>query len=165
MIKVTTGLQMKDYDLRFIRMAIDTARNSRTKSNHPFGAILVDENGSFLLKAENTAVTENDPTGHAELNLIRQASLRYNSDHLAKCTLYCSTEPCPMCAGAIFWANIRRVVYGLSEANLYTMTGKEREEVLHLPCRELFARGKKQIEVIGPLLEDEAREVHLDFWH
>jgi tRNA(Arg) A34 adenosine deaminase TadA len=70
-----------------------------------------------------------------------------------------------MCAGAIFWANIRRVVYGLSEANLYTMTGKESEEVLHLPCRELFARGKKQIEVIGPLLEDEAREVHLDFWH
>ena len=69
-----------------------------------------------------------------------------------------------MCAGAIFWANVRRVVFGLSEEGLYGMIGEESEEVLQLQCREIFAKGKKQIEVIGPIIEDEAREVHLDFW-
>jgi tRNA(Arg) A34 adenosine deaminase TadA len=70
-----------------------------------------------------------------------------------------------MCAGAIFWANVRRVVYGLSEESLYALLGEESEEVLSLSCREIFARGKKPVEVIGPLLEEEAREVHIGFWN
>jgi tRNA(Arg) A34 adenosine deaminase TadA len=116
------------------------------------------------MEAENTVVTARDCTGHAETNLMRQASAEYESEFLAKCTVYTSTEPCPMCAAAIFWANVRRVVYGLSEESLYEMVGGESEEALYLPCREIFARGKKPIEVIGPLLEEEAREVHLGFW-
>jgi tRNA(Arg) A34 adenosine deaminase TadA len=155
---------MKDYDLKFMRLAIDFARKSRIEGNHPFGAILVDEDGKFLLGAENNVVTGRDPTGHAELNLVRRASPQFDREFLAMCTLYTSTEPCPMCAGAIFWANIRRVVYGLSEENLYKMINDESEEVLFLSCRELYAKGKKKIEVIGPLLEPEAHEVHLDFW-
>lgn len=155
---------MKYYDLKFMYMAIDVARKSRINGNHPFGAVLVDEYGTLLLKAENNVVTEKDPTGHAELNLIRLASLQFDSEFLAGCTIYSSTEPCPMCAGSIFWANIRRVVYGLSEESLYKMISDESEEILLLPCRELFAKGKKQIEVIGPLLEQEALEVHEDFW-
>ena len=69
-----------------------------------------------------------------------------------------------MCAGAIFWGNVKRVVYGLSEKSLYEMIGEGTEEVLELPCREIFARGRKSIEVLGPLLEEEAREVHRGFW-
>lgn len=69
-----------------------------------------------------------------------------------------------MCAGAIFWGNIGRVVYGLSELDLYKMSGNDTAEVLFLSCREVFARGRKQIDVIGPMLEDEARRVHIGFW-
>jgi tRNA(Arg) A34 adenosine deaminase TadA len=109
-------------------------------------------------------VTSRDITAHAEVNLIRQATEKYDSEFLKNCTIYTSTEPCPMCAGAIFWSNIRRVVFGLSEENLYKIAKKDSEEELLLPCREVFAKGKKVIEVVGPLLEDEAREVHLGFW-
>jgi len=101
---------MDENDLRFIRVAIDVARKARDKGNHPFGAVLVDEQGHILMEAENTVGTEKDCTGHAETNLMRQASRKYDSDFLAKCTIYTSTEPCPMCAGAIFWGNVRRVV-------------------------------------------------------
>jgi tRNA(Arg) A34 adenosine deaminase TadA len=69
-----------------------------------------------------------------------------------------------MCAGAIFWGNVRRVVYGLSEEGLYGMIGGDSEEVLYLPSRKLFEAGHKPIEVIGPVLEQEARKVHEGFW-
>jgi tRNA(Arg) A34 adenosine deaminase TadA len=155
---------MDENDVRFIRVAIDVARKARDKGNHPFGAVLVDEQGHILMEAENTVVTEKDCSGHAETNLMRQASRKYDSDFLAKCTIYSSTEPCPMCAGAIFWGNVRRVVYGLSQEGLYEMAGEDAEEVLYLPCRELFGKGQKPIEVIGPILEEEARKVHEGFW-
>ena len=155
---------MSENDLRHLRAAIDVARKARDNGNHPFGAVLVDEHGYILMEAENTVVTEKDCTGHAETNLMRQASRKYDSDFLAKCTIYTSTEPCPMCAGAIFWGNVRRVVYGLSEEGLYGMLGEDDEEVLYLSCRELFGKGPKPIEVIGPILEEEARKVHEGFW-
>ncbi len=155
---------MDENDLRLIRVAIDVARRARERGNHPFGAILADEDGQILMEAENTVLTEEDCTAHAELNLMREASKKYDRDFLANCSVYTSTEPCPMCAGAIFWGNVRRVVYGLSEAGLYEMTGEDNEEVLYLPCRELFGKGKKPIEVRGPILEEEARKVHEGFW-
>lgn len=155
---------MNDTDLKLIRSALAVARRARDNGNHPFGAVLVDEYGRLLLEAENTVVTEGDVTGHAETNLMRMASQKYDAEFLARCTLYTSTEPCPMCAGAIFWGNVRRVVYGLSEEGLYAMTSTDHDEVLLLPCREVFDKGKKSIEVIGPLLEEEARRVHEEFW-
>ena len=156
---------MDENDVRLIRVAIDVARRAREKGNHPFGAVLADREGQILMEAENTVVTDKDCTAHAELNLMRQASSKYDRDFLQSCTLYSSTEPCPMCSGAIFWGNVRRVVFGLSEAGLYKMTGEDNEEVLYLPCRELFEKGKKSIEVLGPILEEEARKVHEGFWH
>ena len=155
---------MNENDLRFLRAAIDVARKARDNGNHPFGAVLVDEHGHFLMESENTVVTEKDCTGHAETNLMRQASSKYDPDFLANCTLYTSTEPCPMCAGAIFWGNVRRVVYGLSVEGLNKMVDEDDKDVLNLPCRELFGKGQKPIEVIGPMLEEEAREVHEGFW-
>jgi tRNA(Arg) A34 adenosine deaminase TadA len=155
---------MKPNDQMFIRAAIDIAFNSREHGNHPFGALLVDKNGRILLEAENTVVTEKDCTGHAETNLMRKASQKYDKEFLADCTLYTSTEPCPMCSGAIFWGNVRRVVYALSEKRLYELVGERSEDVLYLSCRNIFESGKKLIEVIGPVLEDEAIRVHAGFW-
>ena len=145
-----------------IRRTLVLAQAARDKNNHPFGALLVGPADQVLLEAENTVVTESDCTAHAELRLVRQASQQYSAAFLATCTLYSSTEPCPMCAGGIFWANLRRVVFGLSEKGLYQITGPA--EMLSLPSRQLFAQGSKAIEVIGPLLESEARQVHLGFW-
>lgn len=151
--------------MSFVRRAIEVARRARANGNHPFGAVLVDRAGSLLLEAENTVETEHDCTGHAELNLMRLASRRYGTEFLATCTLYASTEPCAMCAGAIYWGNVRRVVYGLSEVGLLQLTGENpANPTMHLPCRTVLGSGQKAIEVRGPLLEVEAAAVHEGFW-
>ena len=154
---------MNNIDLQLLRLAIDVARRAREHGNHPFGAVLADEQGNVLLEAENTVITANDCTGHAELNLMRLASRQCSAEALSRCTLYSSTEPCPMCAGAIFWGGVGRVVYALSEEGLYTLIGDSPHKLL-LSCRDVFARGGRPIEVFGPMLEDEARQVHEGFW-
>jgi tRNA(Arg) A34 adenosine deaminase TadA len=152
-------------DRYYLRLAIQQAKEARKKGNHPFGAVLVDNNGNVLLYAQNSVNTERDVTGHAETNLMRQASKGYSREFLRSCTMYTSTEPCAMCSGATYWAGVGRVVYGLSEAVLYQMTGENPENLtMRLPCREVFARGQQEVVVIGPLLEDEAIEVHTGFW-
>lgn len=154
---------LTDIDQRHLRSAIAIAGRARGHGNHPFGALLVDADGRVLLEAENTVVTGRDPTGHAETNLVRLAAGRFGPEALAGCTLYTSTEPCPMCAGAIYWAGIGRVVYALSEDGLYALIGVH-GDALPLPCREVFARGRHNVEVLGPTLEAEARTVHVGFW-
>jgi tRNA(Arg) A34 adenosine deaminase TadA len=148
-----------------MRRALGLASLARYHGNHPFGALLTDAAGEVLLEAENTVVTDSDCTGHAELNLMREASRSLDGDALAAATLYTSTEPCAMCAGAIYWAGVSRVVFGLRESELPVLTGADpRNPTLALPCREVFARGQRPIEVIGPVLEDEARAVHEGSW-
>ena len=144
--------------------AIDLARRSREKGNHPFGAVLVDARGEVVLEAENTVLTEHDCTNHAELNLVRGASRRFDEPTLRGCTLYASTEPCAMCAGAIYWSGIGRVVFSLSGSALNAMVEDGEEAELALPCRDVFARGGRAIEVSGPHLEAEGRAVHEGFW-
>ena len=147
-----------------MRETIELARHARERGNHPFGALLADADGKILITAENTVETDHDITGHAETNLLRNAAKQYPQDFLAECTLYASTEPCPMCAGAIYWANIRRVVFGLSQQGLYDVIGGESDDRLLLSCREVFSHGGKEISVLGPFLEKESRAVHLGFW-
>ena len=154
---------MTDVDVQLLRRAINIAGRAHAHGNHPFGALLADEQGRVLLEAENTVNTESDCTGHAELNLMRLASRQFTFDELTHCTLYTSTEPCPMCSGAIFWGGVGRVVYALSEAGLYAMTGDSPHK-LPLACREVFAPGGRPVDVFGPAIEDEARQVHEGFW-
>lgn len=161
----TEGLSINETDLKFIRRSFEVAREARENGNHPFGALLVDEQCHVLLKAENTVITERDCTGHAEANLMRQASRQYSPEFLAKCTVYASTEPCPMCSAAIFWGNVRRIVFGLSTDSLNEIVGKGSEDVMFLPIREVLSKGRKAIEVLGPCLEDEGRELQEGFWN
>ncbi len=148
-----------------LRRAIALARSAREHGNHPFGALLVSAAGEVLVEAENTVNTASDCTGHAETNLVRLASQRYDRLTLAGSTLYTSTEPCAMCAGAIHWSGVSRVVFGLAEEQLYRLTGADiSNETMRLPCREVFARCRRPIEVVGPVLEDEAEVVHHGFW-
>lgn len=146
-------------DAYWIRKALTLAASARAKGNHPFGALLV-RGGEFLLSAENTVNTENDVTGHAELNLVRSAWQQFGPLALKDCTLYTSTEPCAMCCGAIYWAGIKRVVFGCSAAMLYRLTGGG----LHTPAAEILSHGSRQVLVAGPVLEEEALSVHEGFW-
>jgi tRNA(Arg) A34 adenosine deaminase TadA len=148
-----------------LRRAFAVARRARTRGNHPFGAILASAAGEVLIEAENGFLPDHDMTAHAERLLATQASKQFGGDVLAGCTLYTSAEPCAMCAGAIYWAGIGRVVFGLSERRLKTMTGDHAENpTLDLPCRTVFAAGQRHVDVIGPLLEDEAAALHAGVW-
>ncbi len=146
-----------------LRAAISAAASAREHGNHPFGALLTDEQGNILLIAENTVNTGGDATGHAETNLVREASQKYSFEELSRSTLYSSTEPCPMCSGAIFWSGIGKVVYALSEERLYALSVHSTES-LKLACRDVLARGGRPVEVNGPFIEDEAVQVHVGFW-
>jgi tRNA(Arg) A34 adenosine deaminase TadA len=158
--------QVTEQDLAFLRQAIELARKARNDGRHPFGALIVNERGQTVVDARNNAVRPNgDPTQHAEMLACGQAARLLTEAELAKCTLYTSTEPCAMCAGAIYWTGIGRVVFALAETGLLRYTGSHTENpTLDLPCREVFARGQKPIAVAGPLLEDEAGLVHEGFW-
>jgi len=149
----------------FLRRAFDVARRARRNGNHPFGAILVGPAGEVLMEVENGFMPDHDMTGHAERLLATQASKSYGTQFLAACTLYSSAEPCAMCAGAIYWVGIGRVVFGLSERRLKTLTGDHPENpTLDLPCQTVFAAGQRSVEVIGPLLEREAAALHTNAW-
>ncbi len=152
-------------DIAFLRRSFDVARRAQAHGNHPFGAILVSADGTVLTEMENGFQPDRDATAHAERLLATQACRNYDPFTLAQATIYSSAEPCAMCSGAIYWAGIGRVVYGLSERRLKEMTGDHTENpTLDLPCRAVFAAGQRPVEVSGPLLEDEAAALHAGVW-
>jgi tRNA(Arg) A34 adenosine deaminase TadA len=152
-------------DVSFLRRAFEVARRSQLSGNHPFGAILVGPSGDVLIETENGFMPERDMTGHAERLLATRACKTLPTTILAASTIYSSAEPCAMCSGAIYWAGIGRVVYGLSERRLKTLTGNHADNpTLDLPCRVVFAAGQRPVEVVGPLLEDEAAKLHEGVW-
>lgn len=145
----------------FLRMAITTAEESKRKGNLPFGCVLVDGEGKVILKGENSINTDTDCLAHAEVNLIRRACKLYDYSFLNDCTIYTSDEPCPMCTSAIYWSGIGKLVYGLSKTRYYQIVGRENPNwVFEMPVRELMEKGGRKIEVIGPLLEEEASMLH-----
>ena len=156
---------MSNGNRQLLRRAIELARLAREHGNHPFGALLVDAKGNVVLEAENTVRTDKDVTAHAETNLIRMATARFDRDFLGRCTLYTSTEPCAMCAGAIYWGNIKRVVFGFSQEQIHAISAGNPENMqLQLSSREVFARGDHPVEVSGPHLPKESAAVHDGFW-
>ena len=97
-------------DKLFLRRAIEIAVNGIQNGGGPFGAVMVLDN-KIISEASNRVVLNYDPTAHAEILAIRQASSVLKSHELNECTLYTSCEPCPMCLGAIYWSGIKKVVY------------------------------------------------------
>ena len=142
-----------------LRICFELAAVARSKGNHPFGALLALD-GRVLLTAENSVNSDHDLTRHAELNLVSEAARRLDPAILSAAALYTSTEPCAMCAGAIYWAGIRTVVFGCAAETLGEMAGAN----FVVPCRHLFGFGSSDVEVIGPVLAEEAAAVHRGFW-
>jgi tRNA(Arg) A34 adenosine deaminase TadA len=146
-----------------LRQANEVARQAVAQGKHPFGAVLIAPDGDTVLMSQGNINTVN----HAEATLIRAAAQEYSADYLWQCTLVTTVEPCAMCAATQYWANVGRVVYGMTEERLLAFTGSNPENpTLDLPCRDVFARGQKAIEVIGPVLEveQEIAELHTSFW-
>src|SRR4026209_2554116 len=152
-------MSSRDLQERFLKHAIELAREARAEGNHPFGSLLTIDD-AVVLTAKNTVFTDRDPTAHAETNLVAEAIRRLSPADIRRSVLYTSCEPCAMCAGKLYWAGIRSVVYSLSSEELGTTAGRN----FLIPCTELFARAAEKVTVIGPMLLSEAREVHVGYW-
>jgi tRNA(Arg) A34 adenosine deaminase TadA len=139
----------------FIRRCIQLAADAGKKGDQPVGAVLVHD-GQALMTAQNTIHTDNDSTRHAELNLIVKSQRALSPEVIQQSTLYTSTAPCLMCTAAIWRAGISRIVYSVSYQSLATLVYPGYR---YIPCQEVYQRLGTQVEVIGPILEDEGLKV------
>jgi len=149
--------------LALLQRAQVLAERAVAAGHHPFGALLVaPDHQTVLLEQGNV-----DAVNHAEAVLAREAARRWSPAELWPCSLVTTVEPCAMCAGTQYWAHIGRVIYALSERELLAITGAHADNpTLDLPCREVFARGQKPVQVIGPVPEaaGAVRALHRRFW-
>jgi tRNA(Arg) A34 adenosine deaminase TadA len=139
------------------------ARKAMEAGHHPFGALLVAADHETVLMEQGNV----DSVNHAEAVLARDAARRYSPTELWPCTLVTTVEPCAMCAGTQYWANIGRTVFGIAERALLAETGNHPENpTLDLPCRHVFARGQKDIRVIGPVaaMVEPITALHRRYW-
>lgn len=153
-------------DQASLRAVFALAAQARAQGRHPFAARVLAADGTLLAEAINHSMPpEGDPTCHAERMAAAVAARLATPQQLRTATLYTNAEPCAMCAGAIYWCGIGRVVYGLSETALLGFTGNHPENpTLSLPCRQVFAAGQRPTEVVGPCLQDEAAVAQRGFW-
>jgi len=142
---------------RLLLRAFDVAQRSIDKGNLPFGCLLAGPDHEILLEGENTVVTAKDAIGHCEINLVQQLGGKFEREFLERCTVYATTEPCPMCAGAIFWSGIGKIVYALGKDTYHTIAGThDPAHVLDMKAVELLQRGGRMVTVVGPVMENEA---------
>lgn len=152
-------------DARYLLHAITLSAQARARGNRPFGALIVADDGTVLAEACNANGETGDCTAHAETSAVRLASQQHSRERLAASTIYSSGEPCVMCAGAIFWANIGRVVYGIDAVRLRAFRGSRGDQIdLHMSCREVFAASTRPIACVGPALLKEASAPHVGAW-
>ena len=166
--KYINSSDLTEREVFLLRRTIEISQETKESGNHPFGCLLADKDGNILMEMGNREVTDHgDCTAHAETLMMRYASQKYTKDQLKEFVFYSCAEPCAMCSGAIYWSNIRKIVYAGSEAGLKELTGDDpRNPTLNMPCREIFATGQKKIEVVGPVadLEQEFLKVLENYW-
>lgn len=159
---------LSETDERLLRRVIEICREAKEAGNYPFGCLLADRDGNILMEQGNCENEhKGDCTGHAETELMRRASQVYTKEEMWDLTMYNCGEPCAMCSGAIYWGNVGRVVYAMTERDILGQTGdNEQNPTLDTPCRQIFGSSQKDIEVVGPFPElvEEACEVHKGYW-
>ena len=155
-------------DIRLLYETVRIAHEAKMNGNHPFGALLADNEGNILMEQPND-YEKGGSAMHAETLLLFRAAKQYSPEFLSTCTLYTNAEPCVMCTGALYWANVRRLVYGITEKMLLELTGAdEQNPTFDLPSDKVLSYGQKDVEVVGPA-EDESLlqaicEDHHNFW-
>ena len=151
--------EQEKLDTQFMKQALDLAKDAAKNGNEPFGALLVKDN-KVVLTGENQIHTENDPTYHAELGIIRDFCSSQKISDLFEYTLYTSCEPCCMCAGAMVWSNLGRMVFSLSHDELAEIAGFN----IMIGSEEIFAKSPNRPEVVKGVLKEEAVPVYVDYF-
>jgi ribonuclease HI len=153
-------------DETMLRRAIALSEAAIELGGRPFGAVVADDTGRVVAEGKGLpSVEPRDWTAHSEMQALRAASAVMSWEELSRATLYASGEPCPMCAAAMYWCNIRRLVYSVSEPAMRALRAPyERAAGIAMRCEEIFARCDRKIEVTGPVLEGEGLAVHRRFW-
>lgn len=143
---------------QLLRRTLELAELSLLEGNLPFGCLLADKEGNILLEAVNTVVTAKDPIGHCEINLVHALKDQFTAEELSECILYASTEPCPMCAAAVFWSGIGHIAFALGKDQYHEIAGTTNPaHIMDLKAQDLLQYGRRKVNVSGPLLEDEAK--------
>jgi tRNA(Arg) A34 adenosine deaminase TadA len=153
--------------LELLRRTFELADQARQGGSAPYGALVAAADGSVVVERGNeSALADGDPTRHAEMVCTADAWRVLGCDGMSRATLYASTEPCVMCAGAAYCTGIGRVVYGMSSTRLLAFTGDDPAHAsFAMPCRDILEHGARPVTVVGPLLEDEAARSHEGYWH
>ncbi|MFH7766931.1 nucleoside deaminase [Acinetobacter sp. BSP-28] len=149
--------------IKFLKLSNEVGKRAISLGHHPFGAVLVAPDHETVLLTQCNIDTVN----HAESTLARIAATNYPPEYLWQCTLYTAVEPCCMCSGTIYWANIGRVVYGMTEEKLLACTGNHDENpTMSVSSPYVFSHCQKEVELIGPVseLEDEIAQLQNGFW-
>ncbi|WP_291370903.1 MULTISPECIES: nucleoside deaminase [unclassified Acinetobacter] len=149
--------------IKFLKLSNEVGKRAISLGHHPFGAVLVAPDHETVLLTQCNIDTVN----HAESTLARIAATNYPPEYLWQCTLYTAVEPCCMCSGTIYWANIGRVVYGMTEEKLLACTGNHDENpTMNVSSAYVFSHCQKEVELIGPVpeLEDEIAQLQNGFW-
>lgn len=159
--------EMSDKDTEILYETVRIAHEAFEKGCHPFGALLADKDGNILIEKGNNI--QDSPCLHAETAVMIEAGRKYSSDFLKMCSLYTNFEPCVMCTGAVYWTNVGRIVFGLSEKQLLELTADNSENpTFSLRTSEVIEKGQKDIILVGPTKDEKLKEAiikdHLNFW-
>ncbi|MBD3210858.1 nucleoside deaminase [Candidatus Micrarchaeota archaeon] len=138
--------------------AIEKARKGLKKNNSPFGACIV-KNNKVIAVAHNTVLEERDATNHAEINAIRKACKRLRNHELKGCTIYSTTEPCPMCFSAIHWAKISQIVFGTRIRDVRKLGFNE----LPISASVMKLKGRSPVKITPDFMRKECVEL-LESW-
>jgi len=141
-----------------LQECFELAMQAKKRGDGPFGSVILDGEGKTIARAGNTTGSDGTVVHHAEINAIKQAEVVRGKGSLSGCVLYTSAEPCPMCAAAIAWSGIDMVYYSVSIEGL-TKVGMDQ---IDLSCSEVFSRSGRDIELRGPLMEEEGLRVFDD---
>ena len=144
-------------DQRLLERAVELSEIALNLGNRPFGAVLGDAQGHILAEAQNDECTSADPTGHAEMNIVKRIA-GLTQKQLEGATIYASGEPCAMCACAIFWSGVRRVVFAAS-GSFFSGLEKPNAMLMSLSCQEVLSHGSHEVEVIGPVSGTKAEDI------
>ncbi len=136
-------------DTYFMKMALQEAEEAYKKGEVPIGAVIV-ANNQIIARGHNLTETLNDVTAHAEMQAITAAANYLGGKYLIDCTLYVTIEPCQMCAGALFWSQISKIVYGARDEQR--------------GCINLNTKLHPKTKMIGGVLEEEASRLLKKFF-
>ncbi len=150
------SVRMDEKDIEFMRIAIDSGRAAADAGEVPIGACIVDSDGVLIASAGNRTISDSDPTGHAEIVVLREASRKIGNYRLIGTTVYSTIEPCAMCAGALVNARVKRLVYGADDERFGAV------RTVFTICTS--DRLNHRLEVESGVLAEECRKLMQDFF-